>query len=39
MAINILSIPAINNKLKKVFFEIRRTVSWDKRQIILKIMK
>jgi hypothetical protein len=39
MIIDILSISAMNNKLKKIFFKARRTVSWDKGQIISEIMK
>jgi hypothetical protein len=39
MIINIFSISAINDELEKVFSEARRTVSWDKGQIMLEIMK
>jgi hypothetical protein len=39
MIIDIFSIPAINNELKKIFSEIRRTVSWDKKQIISEIIE
>jgi hypothetical protein len=33
MAIDILLIPPISDKLKRVFSRARRTVSWDKGQI------
>ena len=33
MAINILSIPLISNKLERVFSKARRTVSWDRGQM------
>jgi hypothetical protein len=33
MAIDILLIPPISNKLERVFSGARRTVSWDKGQI------
>jgi hypothetical protein len=35
MAIDILSIPAMSDELERVFSRARRTVSWDKGQIVL----
>jgi hypothetical protein len=39
MIIDIFSISAMSDELKKVFSEARRTVSWDKEQIISEIME
>jgi hypothetical protein len=39
MIIDILSISLINNELERVFLEARRTVSWDRGQIKLGIIK
>ena len=34
MAIDILSIPAMSDKLERVFSRARRTVTWDKGQMV-----
>jgi hypothetical protein len=39
MAIDILSIPAINNKSERVFLKTRRTISWKKAQIEAENLK
>jgi hypothetical protein len=39
MIIDIFSISAMSDKLEKIFFGARRTVNWDKGQIISEIMK
>jgi hypothetical protein len=39
MIIDIFSIPLINDELKRIFFKIRRTVSWDRKQIKLEIIE
>ena len=39
MAINILLIPLISDKLERVFSGARRTVSWDKGQMELETIK
>ena len=39
MAIDILSIPLISDKLERVFSKIRRTINWDRGQIKLGTME
>ena len=39
MAIDILSIPAMSDELERVFSRARRTVTWDKGQIVLETME
>jgi hypothetical protein len=39
MAMDILSIPAINDKLKRVFSGARRTISWEKTQLEVENIK
>jgi hypothetical protein len=39
IAIDILSIPAMSDEPKKIFSGARRTVSWDKGQIISETME
>jgi hypothetical protein len=39
MAINILLIPLISDKLERVFSGARRTVSWDRGQMELETIK
>jgi hypothetical protein len=39
MIIDIFSIPLINDKSERIFLEIRRTISWDRGQIELKIIE
>jgi hypothetical protein len=39
MTINILLIPPISDEPEKVFFKVYRTVSWDRGQIELEIIK
>jgi hypothetical protein len=39
MAIDILSIPLMSDKLERVFSEARRTVIWDKGQIELETIE
>jgi hypothetical protein len=39
MVIDILSIPAINDEPEKIFSGARRTVSWNKGQIMSEIME
>jgi hypothetical protein len=33
MAIDILSIPVMNNESERIFSEARRTISWERAQI------
>ena len=39
MAIDILSIPAMSDKLERVFSGARRTISWDKGQMEAETLK
>jgi hypothetical protein len=39
MAIDILSIPAMSDELERVFSRARRTVTWDKGQIVPETME